>query len=63
MSVAEFRNAVIQLRDRYQDYLDGKKAWEKPEELAQVSILCFMSPFPRKNMFAPKFRPEGAIKI
>ena len=38
-SLAEFRDAVKKLQERYQDYFDGKKAFQLPEELSQFKLI------------------------
>ena len=38
-SFAEFRDAVNKLQERYQDYHDGKKAFQLPEELSQYKLI------------------------
>ena len=38
-SLSDFREVVLKLEARYQDYLDGTKVWEKPEELSSYTLI------------------------
>ncbi len=38
-SLADFRSVVETLQTRYQDYHDGVKTWEKPEELSVYNLI------------------------
>lgn len=38
-SLLDFRDVVKQLQLRYQDYEDGKKVWQNPEELAHYNLV------------------------